>query len=111
MESMAAGVPVVAANVGGNPELVKNGKTGILFASGNEQQFAAALEKLILQPELRKQLGTSGRVQAQAEYAIPQVRDRYQDFFRSQLAEKGWRAPSPLEYLQAAETSQEGRPH
>jgi len=111
MESMAAGVPVVAADVGGNPELVKNGKTGILFPPGNEPQFAAALEKLIIQPELRKQLGTSGRAQAQAEYTIPQARERYQDLFRSLLTERGWAAPIPLEQIQPAATSQEGRYH
>ncbi len=111
MESMAAGVPVVAANVGGNPELVKNGNTGILFAAGDEQQFAAALEKLIIQPELRKELGDSGRAQARAEYAIPQVRDRYQDLFRSLLTEKGWKAPQPLEQMRPAAAGQGGRAH
>jgi glycosyltransferase involved in cell wall biosynthesis len=110
MESMAAGIPVVASNVGGNPELVENGKTGFLFCSGDEEQFAAALETLVAQPELRKQFGSVARERAQAEYAIPRVRDRYQDLYRSLLAEKGWRLPLPLESLQPAATGQ-GRSH
>ena len=93
MESMAAGVPVVAANVGGNPELVKDGENGILFAPGDESQFAAALDTLIRQPELRKQLAASARTRAYDEYTIPRVRDRYQDLYRGLLQEKGWTAP------------------
>jgi L-malate glycosyltransferase len=109
MESMAAGVPVVAAKVGGNPELVQNGKTGFLFTPGDERQFAAVLETLVTQPELRKQLGSSARSRAQAEYAIPQVRDRYQDLYRSLLAEKRGMAPLPLECSQPAGTGREAR--
>jgi len=88
LESMAAGIPVVAANVGGTPEIVRNGKTGLLFDAGSEAQFAAALEMLITQPELRKQLAACARAEA-SEYAIPRVRDRYQELYRSVLVEKG----------------------
>ena len=111
MESMAAGVAVVASNVGGNPELVESGRTGFLFAPGDEGQFAAALETLITQPELRKQFGSSARKRALAEYTIPRVRDRYQDLYRGLLAEKGWAAPLDMERLQAAGTGQQGRSH
>jgi glycosyltransferase involved in cell wall biosynthesis len=111
MESMAAGIPVVAAKVGGNPELVENGKTGFLFSPGDEEQFAAALETLVAQPELRKQFGSCARDRAQAEYTIPRVRDRYQDLYCSLLAEKGWTHPLPLECLQSAGTGQEERSH
>jgi glycosyltransferase involved in cell wall biosynthesis len=107
MESMAAGVPVVAATVGGNPELVRSGRTGFLFTPGDEHQFAA----LITQPELRKQLGTSGQLRALAQYAIPQARPRYQDLFHGVLAEKGGMTPLPLQYLQPARTGQERQSH
>lgn len=109
MESMAAGVPVVAANVGGNPELVENGKTGFLFTAGDEEKFATALETLVAQPELSKQFGTCARARAQAEYAVARVRDRYQELYCSLLGEKGWRSPLPLERLQPAGTGQEER--
>ncbi|MHB8216799.1 MAG: glycosyltransferase [Candidatus Sulfotelmatobacter sp.] len=110
MESMAAGIPVVASNVGGNPELVAEGKTGLLFPPGGEEQFAVALETLVLQPELRKQFAASARQRAQAEYAIPRVRDRYQDLYRGLLAEKGWKPPLALESLRPADIG-EGRSH
>lgn len=108
MESMAAGIPVVASRVGGNSELVQEGKTGLLFPSGDEAQFAAALETLLARPELRKQFGGSARDRALAEYTIPRVRDRYQDLYRSLLAEKGWKPPLAMNHAQSAGTDGEG---
>lgn len=89
LESMAAGVPVVAADVGGNPELVQPGKTGFLFPPGDELQFAAVLETLVRQAELRKELGRCARNVALAQYSITKVRDRYQDLYEKLLAQKG----------------------
>jgi glycosyltransferase involved in cell wall biosynthesis len=108
LESMAAGVPVVASDVGGNPELVQNGKTGFLFSAGDQTQFGAALETLVTQPELRKRLGSAAREKAQTEYSIAKVRDRYQDLYDSVLAEKGWKTSVSREGLQPAVASREG---
>jgi L-malate glycosyltransferase len=108
LESMAAGVPVVAANVGGNPELVQNGATGFLFPSGDEEQFSRAMETLVTQAELRKQFGLCARQRAQAQYAIPKIRDRYQELYRNLLAEKGWMTPAPIEQLRPVGTGHEG---
>ena len=47
LESMAAGVPVVATNVGGNPELVKDGKTGLLVPPGDENMLVQAMAHLV----------------------------------------------------------------
>jgi glycosyltransferase involved in cell wall biosynthesis len=107
LESMAAGTPVVAANVGGNSELLQDRTTGLLFAAGDESQFAAALETLITRPELRTQLATRARAQARGEYAIARIRDRYQDLYRSLLAEKGWAAPLAFEHAQPIEVEPE----
>jgi L-malate glycosyltransferase len=87
LESMAAGLPVVAANVGGNPELVQSGKTGFLFPEGNEEQFAAALRGLITQPEMRQKFGIEAKELAR-EYSMPRIRDAYQDLYVSLLAKK-----------------------
>ena len=92
LESMAAGVAVVATEVGGNPELVEHGKTGFLFSPGDDTQFVAALETLITQPELRDRFGVCAREKALATYVIARVRDRYQDLYRSLLAAKGYTA-------------------
>jgi L-malate glycosyltransferase len=96
LESMAAGVPAIAARVGGNPEVVQEGETGFLFNSGDEEAFAARLETLAMQPELRKKLGLAARERARAEYSITRVRDRYQELYLSLLEEKGY-GSAPIE--------------
>jgi len=60
MEAMACGCAVVASNVGGNPELVRDGETGLLFEAGDAQGLAAAIQKLIENESLRKRLAFAG---------------------------------------------------
>jgi L-malate glycosyltransferase len=60
MEAMACGCAVVASNVGGNPELVRNGETGLLFEAGNASALATALQTLIESQSLRKRLAAAG---------------------------------------------------
>jgi glycosyltransferase involved in cell wall biosynthesis len=53
MEAMACGCAVVASAVGGNPELVSDGNTGLLFPAGNAAELANRLERLIVDENLR----------------------------------------------------------
>ena len=61
VEAQAMGIPVVATNVGGVPEAVVHGVTGILVEPKSEQQLADAILTLIENPELRMQMGKAGR--------------------------------------------------
>lgn len=70
MEYMAAGLPVVASNVGGNPELVKDGETGLLFPVGDEAWLARCLSKLIADQNLRARLGSNGLELIKASHSI-----------------------------------------
>ncbi|HPQ41604.1 MAG TPA: glycosyltransferase [bacterium] len=56
VEAMACGVPVVATAVGGNPEAVRNRENGFLVSPGNYNEFRDALLKMVLQPNVRKQM-------------------------------------------------------
>jgi glycosyltransferase involved in cell wall biosynthesis len=60
MEAMACSRPVVASNVGGNPELVRNGETGLLFQPSDAASLAAALQTLIENQSLRQRLAEAG---------------------------------------------------
>jgi L-malate glycosyltransferase len=60
MEAMACGCPVVASNVGGNPELVWHGERGLLFEPGDAAALASALHNLIEDDARRKRLGRAG---------------------------------------------------
>jgi len=61
LEGMACGKPIVATNVGGNPESVKDGETGYIIPPRNPGMMAEALKKLLTEPDLRKKFGDAGR--------------------------------------------------
>ena len=61
LESMAAAVPVVATNVGGNPEVVVDGETGLLVPPRNPAALAEAICRVLRTPGLRNTLGQAGR--------------------------------------------------
>jgi len=60
-EAMAAEIPVVAARVGGMTEVVAEGKTGLLFESGDASALAEVLLRLLSDKQLRKSMGKAGR--------------------------------------------------
>lgn len=61
LESMAMGVPVISAAVGGTPEVVADGENGLLFPPSDHDALAAALARLLDDPELRARLAAAGR--------------------------------------------------
>lgn len=61
MEAMACGCPVVASDVGGNPELVRNGERGLLFDAQNVTALTEALRRLIEDEALRRTLAGAGQ--------------------------------------------------
>ena len=68
LEAMAAELPVVASRVGGLPELVVDGETGLLVEPGDPNALAAALERLVGDQDLRRRLGAAGRARAEAHF-------------------------------------------
>ncbi len=74
-EAMAAGLPVVASDVGGIPEVVRPGVTGLLVPPGDMGALAAALERLVTEPALRARLAGGARRHA-ADYAWPALAAR-----------------------------------
>ncbi len=61
IEAMASAKPVVSTAVGGVPDIVIDGKTGILVPSGDDKKLAEAILTMIMDPEKRKEFGTHGR--------------------------------------------------
>lgn len=64
LEAMAMGLPVVATDVGGNPELVVHNHTGILFSKGDEQKLAEAIIEIVNNRERAREMGQNGRKRA-----------------------------------------------
>ena len=90
LESMAAAIPVVATAVGGNPEVVVDGKTGHLVPPGDPKSLARALLKLMVQPELRRKMGLRGRSRVRSLYSIKQMVNRYEDLIQCVYQKKNF---------------------
>jgi glycosyltransferase involved in cell wall biosynthesis len=75
IEAMAGGVPVVATSVGGVPEIVVDGETGLLAGAGDSQAIAAALSAVLSDPERARRLGAAGRERAQNRYSRKRMVD------------------------------------
>jgi glycosyltransferase involved in cell wall biosynthesis len=75
MEAMAMEVPVVASGVMGIPELVEDGKSGLLVPPGRPRALADALARLADSPELRLELGRAGRARIEAAFSLQRSLD------------------------------------
>ncbi len=68
MQAMAAGLPVIATNVGGTGHLVDPGRTGLLVPAGEPQRLARALSQLRSDPARARRMGGAGRVEAERRF-------------------------------------------
>jgi glycosyltransferase involved in cell wall biosynthesis len=76
LEAMAAGLPVVATRVGGNPEVVIDGETGRLV-SGHPHSMAGALVELADRPALRLAMGAAGRWRVKRHFSLDRMVEEY----------------------------------
>jgi sugar transferase (PEP-CTERM/EpsH1 system associated) len=81
LEAMATGLPVIATRVGGNPELVVDGSTGMLVPSRSPEALAAALRRYLEEPALAAAHGCSGRARAVSEFALERMVAAYGDLY------------------------------
>ena len=95
LEAMAAGLPVVASRVGGIPEVVVDGETGLLVPPGDPQRLADAVERLLADPSLRRRLGEAGRRRVAEHFDLASVQRAHLDLYRRELARSGSPLPSP----------------
>src|SRR5262249_35379053 len=70
MEAMAAGVPVIATRIAGVPELVEDGKTGVLIPPGDVTATTTAINALLQDRELRNRLSNAGREKVERDFNI-----------------------------------------
>ena len=83
LEAMAAGAAVAASNVGGNPEIVRDGVNGLLFESGDEPGLRDKLQLLLGDPALRARLAHAARARVLRDFAIEAMISRYERLYLS----------------------------
>lgn len=79
VEAFSAGVPVIAYPVGGIPELIDNGRTGILTDDRTPESLATAILALTMQPELRRRIADAARSEWRKRFTVEEFRRRICD--------------------------------
>lgn len=82
LEAMLVGLPVVASDVGGVSEIVRDGVTGFLVKPGDVIDLAEHLDQLLLSPDMRRQMGSSGREYVMNYHTVEEMVERHLVMFR-----------------------------
>ena len=82
LEAMAASLPVVATSVGGNPELVVEGETGLLVPARSPASIAQALSQLSAAPERLRAMGSAGRARVEAQFTLERMVSQYMRLYQ-----------------------------
>ncbi len=93
LEAMACGLPVIATNVGGNPDLVREGETGVLVPPGQPDILANQMMAYAGDPERRRREGRAARARAETEFSIDAMVNGYMRIYARLLGDT--RIPTP----------------
>jgi glycosyltransferase involved in cell wall biosynthesis len=95
LEAMAAGLPIVASRVGGVPEQIADGESGLLVEPGDPDELAAALARLTHDADLRHRLGAAARARAEQAFDLEPFRRAHVELYSRELASRRLPAPIP----------------
>lgn len=90
MEAMAAGKPVIASDIGGVDELVTNGKTGYLAPPGDPTALAAAIKKIVSNPQLSQKIASAGKTLVFSEFSADQMLKGITEIYNDNLSRRGF---------------------
>src|SRR5437899_5291235 len=88
LEAMALGLPVVASDAGGNPDLIRSGETGLLVARLDPAAWAEALGRLLGDGGFSDRLAAAGRAYVRREFTLERTADRTEAVYREALARR-----------------------
>jgi glycosyltransferase involved in cell wall biosynthesis len=89
LEAMARGLPVVATRVGGNPEVVADGETGLLVPSAQPERLADAIVQLYNDPARGSEMGRAGRRRVETNFDVRQMVASYEALYDQVLEKSG----------------------
>lgn len=87
LEAMATALPCVVSGIGGNTDLIEDGRTGVLVNEASPDAWSSALISLLRDPSRAKELGAAARRRIDAEFSLQVVVDRYVELYRRLIRE------------------------
>ena len=88
LEAMACGKPVIASKIGGIPEVVIDGETGLLFEPGSVRDLISSLKILLNDPLRREEMGKAGRKRAEEFFDVLKVAPKNIEIYKSLIAKQ-----------------------
>jgi glycosyltransferase involved in cell wall biosynthesis len=88
LEAAATGLAIVASSVGGNPEIIRDGETGLLVPPADARALEAALLRLLGDAPLRAGLGQAARNWVAENASLTAMRGAYEGFYRDALGRR-----------------------
>ncbi len=93
LEAMATAIPTVATEIGGNPEVLEHGRTGLLFRPADVSGLADVLRQLAANLTLRKSLGTAARDHVVRNFSLESMIQQYRKLYINMARKRGILAP------------------
>jgi glycosyltransferase involved in cell wall biosynthesis len=88
LEAMAAGLPVIATNVGGNPEIVRDGETGFLVPARDPKALSEAIGRILRSPELGIRFGQAGYERVARNFSLASTVRQTEELYTHLLGER-----------------------
>lgn len=82
IESMMLGKPVIASGVGGLPEVVENGETGLIVAPKDSSALSTAIKWLLGNPQITSEMGIKAKERAENKFSLEQMMEEYSRYFK-----------------------------
>jgi glycosyltransferase involved in cell wall biosynthesis len=86
MEAMASGTPVISTAVGGVPELVEDGESGMLVPQGDAQALAGAMQYMLENPKVKISMGRASARRAVEHFDVQAMTEAYEQLYRTIIA-------------------------
>lgn len=91
LEAMATALPCLASRIGGNTDLLDDGRSGLLLDPSDREAWTEALVRVLTHRDLARSLGDSARARVDTEFALPVVVDRYLELYGKLLGQQEMR--------------------
>ena len=92
IESMAAGKPVIATAVGGNPEVIVEGETGFLLPTREPELFGAAIARMVADPARMRELGDASKMRVESLFSVEKMVDNTSNLYLDLIGQSRKRA-------------------